>query len=290
MSIIATNLGHMYSPGTSFAVEALRNVNLEIKDGEIVGLIGHTGSGKSTLIQHFNGLLKPTSGRIEVQGINTAEKGTSLKKLRQKVGLVFQYPEHQLFEETVAADVAFGPKNLGLSPDQVTERVREALAAVDLDYEAVKDRSPFELSGGQMRRVAVAGVLAMAPEVLILDEPTAGLDPRSRREILSHLRRIHSEQGLTMIIVSHSMEEVATFADRIIVMDQGTIHTQGTPREVFTRAEELQAIGLDVPPLTRLMLELSARGYDLPNNLLTLEEVRAAIRTWKGGRKQCLKE
>jgi len=211
------------------------------------------------------------------KGITITEKGANLRKLRQKVGLVFQYPEHQLFEETVTADVAFGPRNLGLSNEEVQDRVQTAMAAVDLDYTQLKDRSPFELSGGQMRRVAIAGVLAMAPEVLILDEPTAGLDPRSRNELLGHLRRIHQERGITLIIVSHSMEEVASMVQRIIVMDKGTVYAQGSPREVFSRASELRSIGLDVPPLTRLMLELNQKGLDLPTDILTLEEARAAI-------------
>ncbi|MGI6365884.1 MAG: energy-coupling factor transporter ATPase [Bacillota bacterium] len=282
MSIIAENLSYIYSPGTPWAAKALDQVDLEIQDGEIIGLIGHTGSGKSTLIQHFNGLLKPTSGIITVQGIRIGEKGVNLRKLRQKVGLVFQYPEHQLFEETVYADVAFGPKNLDLGPQEVEERVRAALTAVGLDYSEVKDRSPFELSGGQMRRVAIAGVLAMEPEVLILDEPTAGLDPRTRNELLGYLQSIHRERGITLIIVSHSMEEVASLAHRIIVMDRGTIYAQGSPREIFGRGDELRSIGLDVPSLTRLMLALKDRGLNVPTDILTLEEARRAIRTARG--------
>lgn len=283
MPITAHNLCHQYSPGTPYAIQALKDVTLEIGDGETVGLIGHTGSGKSTLIQHFNGLLKPTSGWIQVQGINTAAKGANLRQLRQKVGLVFQYPEHQLFEETVQADVAFGPKNLGLDKDHMEQRVRDALAAVDLDYDEVRDRSPFELSGGQMRRVAIAGVLAMEPEILILDEPTAGLDPRARNEILSHLRRIQQHRGITLIIVSHSMDEIAAMVDRIIVLDHGTVYAQGTPRQIFARGDELRAIGLDVPPLTRLMLELKARGMNVPTDVLTIEEARAALNMLKKG-------
>lgn len=285
MSIRISNLSHIYSPGTPWTANALDQVNLDIHDGEIIGLIGHTGSGKSTLVQHFNGLLKPTSGSIVVQGLNTSEKGVNLRKLRQKVGLVFQYPEHQLFEETVSTDVAFGPRNLGLAAEEITQRVQAALAAVGLDYNQVKDRSPFELSGGQMRRVAIAGVLAMEPEVLILDEPTAGLDPRTRKELLGYLRSIHQERGITLIIVSHSMEEVASLVSRIIVMDQGTIYAQGSPREIFSRGTELRAIGLDVPSLTQLMLELKHRGLDVPTDTLTLEEARQAIAgALKGGK------
>lgn len=283
MSIIVRDLSYVYSPGSPWEIAALKDINLEIQDGEVLGLIGHTGSGKSTLIQHFNGLLRPTSGSIEVQGINIA-KGVNLRKLRQKVGLVFQYPEHQLFEETVMADVAFGPKNLGLAQEILEQRIRHALEAVDLDFDQVKDRSPFELSGGQMRRVAIAGVLAMEPEVLILDEPTAGLDPKSRNELLGYLRRIQRESQITLIIVSHSMEEVAALVNRIIVMDNGTVYAQGSPRAIFSRGEELRSIGLDVPPLTNLVIQLREKGLDLPADILTLEEARAAIlRCRQGG-------
>ncbi len=285
MSIAISNLTHIYSPGTPWSTKALNQVSLEIQDREIIGLIGHTGSGKSTLIQHFNGLLKPTTGAIAVQGMDITEKGVDLRKLRQKVGLVFQYPEHQLFEETVYADVAFGPRNLGLASEEISKRVQTALVAVALDYDLIKDRSPFELSGGQMRRVAIAGVLAMEPEVLILDEPTAGLDPKTRKELLGYLRSIHQERGITLIIVSHSMEEVASLVTRIIVMDQGTVYAQGSPREIFSRGAELRAIGLDVPPLTQLMLELKHRGLDVPTDILTLEEARQAIAlALKGGK------
>jgi energy-coupling factor transport system ATP-binding protein len=256
---------------------------LEIRDGEIIGLIGHTGSGKSTLIQHFNGLLKPSAGSLVVQGTKVSDKGANLRQLRHKVGLVFQYPEHQLFEETVAADVAFGLKNAGLAPAEIKLRVERALKAVDLEYEEVQGRSPFELSGGQMRRVAIAGVLAMEPEVLILDEPTAGLDPRSRTELLGYLRRLHRSRGLTLVIVSHSMEDIAAMVDKIIVMAEGSIYAQGTPREIFSRGDELRAIGLDVPPLTRLFLALREQGLDLPADVLTLEEARAALKQWRQG-------
>ncbi|MDD4657486.1 MAG: energy-coupling factor transporter ATPase [Eubacteriales bacterium] len=282
MSIIATNLTHIYSPDTPWTAKALDDVSLEIQDGEIIGLIGHTGSGKSTLIQHFNGLLKPTAGSVQVQGIKV-EKGVNLRRLRQMVGLVFQYPEHQLFEETVAIDVAFGLKNAGLPREEIPERVEHALGAVGIDYETFKDRSPFELSGGQMRRVAIAGVLAMEPEVLILDEPTAGLDPQSRNDLLGHLRRIQQERGITLIIVSHSMDEVAAMVHRIIVMDKGKIYAQGHPGEIFRHGQELRQIGLDVPPLTQLMFALRAKGQDLPADILNLEEARAAIGKWRKG-------
>lgn len=284
MSVIAINLTHIYSPDTPWTTKALDQVNLEIRDGEVIGLIGHTGSGKSTLVQHFNGLLKPTSGTIQVQGVEVA-KGVNLRPLRQKVGLVFQYPEHQLFEETVAIDVAFGLKNAGLSKEETQQRVDKALSAVGIDYETYKDRSPFELSGGQMRRVAIAGVLAMEPEVLILDEPTAGLDPQTRKDILEHLRRVQKGRGITLIIVSHSMDDIAAMVNRIIVMDKGKIYAQGSPGEIFSRGEELRQIGLDVPPLTQLLLALRARGLDLPADILNLEDARAIIGRWlKGGK------
>lgn len=284
MSVIAINLTHIYSPDTPWTTKALDQVNLEIRDGEVIGLIGHTGSGKSTLVQHFNGLLKPTSGTIQVQGVEVA-KGVNLRPLRQKVGLVFQYPEHQLFEETVAIDVAFGLKNAGLSKEETQHRVDKALSAVGIDYETYKDRSPFELSGGQMRRVAIAGVLAMEPEVLILDEPTAGLDPQTRKDILEHLRRVQKGRGITLIIVSHSMDDIAAMVNRIIVMDKGKIYAQGSPGEIFSRGEELRQIGLDVPPLTQLLLALRARGLDLPADILNLEDARAVIGRWlKGGK------
>lgn len=284
MSVIAINLTHIYSPDTPWTTKALDQVNLEIRDGEVIGLIGHTGSGKSTLVQHFNGLLKPTSGTIQVQGVEVA-KGVNLRPLRQKVGLVFQYPEHQLFEETVAIDVAFGLKDAGLSKEETQQRVDKALSAVGIDYETYKDRSPFELSGGQMRRVAIAGVLAMEPEVLILDEPTAGLDPQTRKDILEHLRRVQKGRGITLIIVSHSMDDIAAMVNRIIVMDKGKIYAQGSPGEIFSRGEELRQIGLDVPPLTQLLLALRARGLDLPADILNLEDARAIIGRWlKGGK------
>lgn len=284
MSIIAVNLTHVYSPDTPWTTKALDQVNLEIQDGEVIGLIGHTGSGKSTLVQHFNGLLKPTAGTLHVQGIEVT-KGVNLRPLRQKVGLVFQYPEHQLFEENVALDVAFGLKNIGLPREEIQQRVEQALSAVGIDYQRFKDRSPFELSGGQMRRVAIAGVLAMEPEVLILDEPTAGLDPHTRKDLLEHLRLVQKERGITLIIVSHSMDDIAAMVNRILVMDKGKIAAQGSPGEIFSQGEKLRRIGLDVPPLTQLLLALRARGIDLPADILDLEEARAAIGRWLRGGK-----
>lgn len=283
MSIIAKNLCHVYSPGTPWTTKALEDVSLEIADGEIIGLIGHTGSGKSTLIQHFNGLLRPTSGSIQVQGLKV-EKGVNLRPLRQKVGLVFQYPEHQLFEETVASDVAFGLKNIGLAQAMVPGRVEKALGAVGLDYSEYRDRSPFELSGGQMRRVAIAGVLALEPEVLILDEPTAGLDPRTRKDLMQHLYSLQRQRRITLIIVSHSMAEVAAIATRIIVMDKGRIHAQGSPGQIFSQGADLRKIGLDVPPLTELMLALRSRGQAVPVDIINLNQARAALVNWRRGR------
>lgn len=282
MPLELQNVTFTYNPGTSLAITAISDVSLAIADGEFVGLIGPTGSGKSTLVQHLNGLLKPTEGRILVDGADITARGANLRAVRQQVGIIFQYPEHQLFDETVAADVAFGPRNLGLKPEEVEVRVAEALAAVGLD-EATAKRSPFALSGGQMRRVAIAGVLAMQPKVLVLDEPAAGLDPRGREEILGHIRRLHAERGLTVVLVSHNMEDVARLASRVVVMNRGRIAMDGAPRAVFARIDELTAIGLGVPPMTALAARLRARGIDIPADLLTVEEARTAILRAKGG-------
>jgi len=260
MPIEIKNLSYTYMKDTVFEHKALKDINLRIENGEFIGLIGHTGSGKSTLIQHLNVLLKPSEGQIIIDGTDITQKGVSLKKIRQMVGLVFQYPEHQLFEETVYKDVAFGPQNLGLSPKVIEERVKEALGLVGLDYDKIKDLSPFELSGGQKRRVAIAGVLAMQPQVLILDEPTAGLDPKGRDEILSEIRRLHEKQKITVILVSHSMEDIANLVDRVIVMSEGKIILTDTPRNVFKQSELLCSIGLGVPQVTMLVNELSKKG------------------------------
>jgi len=277
MPIKIEHLTHTYMPGSPFASVAIHDVNLEIEDGELIGLLGHTGSGKTTLIQHLNGLVKATEGRIVVDGLDLTEKGVSLLEVRKKVGLVFQYPEYQLFEETVAKDIAFGPKNMGLSADEIDRRVRHAMQQVGLDYETMAERSPFELSGGQMRRVAIAGVLAMQPKVLILDEPTAGLDPAGRRSILNMIRELHAAGGLTVIMVSHSMDDISTLATRLVVMSKGEMVLTGTPREVFMQQELLQSIGLDVPEAAKLTHALRAEGFDLPEDLYTLDEVREAI-------------
>ncbi|MBQ7867382.1 MAG: energy-coupling factor transporter ATPase [Clostridia bacterium] len=277
MPIQIEHLTHTYMPGSPFAAVALHDVNLTIEDGELIGLLGHTGSGKTTLVQHLNGLVKATEGRIVVDGLDLTEKGVSLLEVRRKVGLVFQYPEYQLFEETVAKDIAFGPKNLGLAPDEIDRRVRHAMQQVGLDYDTIADVSPFDLSGGQMRRVAIAGVLAMQPKVLILDEPTAGLDPAGRRSILNMIRDLHAAGGLTVIMVSHSMDDISTLATRLVVMSKGELVLTGTPREVFMQQELMQSIGLGIPQAAQLAHALRAEGYDLPEDLYTLDEVRAAI-------------
>ncbi len=277
MIIKINNLSYIYGPNTPFEIKALDDINLEIEEGDFIGLIGHTGSGKSTLVQHLNGLMKPTSGDIFVDGINIVKKDANLKLLRQKVGLVFQYPEHQLFEETVYKDIAFGPKNLGLDKDEIHLRVKEAMEAVGLDYEDLKDRSPFELSGGQKRRVAIAGVIAMKPKVLVLDEPTAGLDPHGRDEILGEVKELFQNGGITIILVSHSMEDVAKMVDRILVMHNGKIVMDGPTREVFKRADELESMGLGIPQITSFMRSFKAKGNDIKDDILTVEEAKEEI-------------
>ncbi|MGN0970409.1 MAG: energy-coupling factor transporter ATPase [Aristaeellaceae bacterium] len=282
MPIEVRHLTHTYSEGSAFQATAIRDVNLTIEDGEFVAVIGHTGSGKSTLVQHLNGLLKPTEGQVLVDGEDMFGEGVDKRKIRQKVGLVFQYPEYQLFEETVAKDIAFGPKNQGLSPEEIDRRVRTAMAHVHLDYDKYAERSPFELSGGQMRRVAIAGVLAMEPKVLILDEPTAGLDPRGRDRILGMIRDLHAEGGVTVIMVSHSMDDVARLATRLVVMSRGQLVATGTPREIFRQREMMERIGLGVPEAAQLCQKLRARGLPLPEDLYTPEELRdALLALWK---------
>ncbi len=277
MSIIINNLTHIYSIGTPYEKKALDNINIQIDDGEFVGLIGHTGSGKSTLIQHLNGLLKPTRGKIIVDGLDITKKNVKLKKIREKVGLVFQYPEHQLFEETVHEDVAFGPRNLGLSDNKIISRVKEAIDLVGLEYNKIKDRSPFELSGGQRRRVAIAGVLAMKPTTLILDEPTAGLDPRGRDEILGKINDLYQNYNMTIILVSHSMEDIARLVNNIIVMHKGSAVMSGTAKEIFRNAEALEEMGLGVPQITYLMRELKKIGKDIDDNIITVDEAKEEI-------------
>ncbi len=276
MSIIVNHVDHIYNPGTVFEVAALRDVTFKVENGEYIGLVGRTGSGKSTLVTHLNGLMKPTGGGIYYDGVDIASAGYDLKNLRSKVGLVFQYPEHQLFEEDVFSDVCFGPKNLGLEQEQIEERAYEALRLT-----GVKEKhffmSPFDLSGGEKRRVAIAGVLAMKPEVLVLDEPCAGLDPRGRDEILSIADDLHDSLGITIIIVSHSMDDLAEHAHRLIVMNEGRLVMDGPVREVFSQKEELESLGLSVPEATKILYDLKKRGLPVRADLITIEEAKREI-------------
>lgn len=281
--IKAENVNYIYQQGMPFERQALYDVNIEIKDGSLVALIGHTGSGKSTLIQHFNALVKPTSGKIIINGIDVTAPKADLRLVRKTVGLVFQYPEHQLFEETVYKDIAFGPKNMGFSDEEIDKRVRESAALVGLKEKHLT-RSPFDLSGGQKRRVAIAGVLAMNPKVLILDEPTAGLDPKGRDEILATIKKLHEEnKEMIIIFVSHSMEDVAKTAECVIVMNDGHVEMQGTVAEVFAQAEHLQKIGLNVPQVTLLTDKLRLAGYNLPEHIYTVKYAADAIKKLIGG-------
>lgn len=281
--IKAENVNYIYQQGMPFERQALYDVNIEIEDGSLVALIGHTGSGKSTLIQHFNALVKPTSGKIIINGIDVTASKADLRLVRKTVGLVFQYPEHQLFEETVYKDIAFGPKNMGFSDEEIDKRVRESGELVGLKEKHLT-RSPFDLSGGQKRRVAIAGVLAMNPKVLILDEPTAGLDPKGRDEILATIKKLHEEnKEMIIIFVSHSMEDVAKTAERVIVMNDGHVEMQGTVAEVFAQAEHLQEIGLNVPQVTLLTDKLRLAGYDLPEHIYTVKYAADAIKKLIGG-------
>lgn len=271
MAIKIKDLTHKYNEGTPFEKIALKNINIHIKDGTFLGIIGHTGSGKSTLIQMFNGLLKPTTGQVFVKGMDIHSEGVNKKQVRQSVGLVFQYPEYQLFEMTVYDDVAYGPKNLGLEGDALKERIEKSLRAVGLSEEFWK-KSPFELSGGQKRRVAIAGVLAMNPDILILDEPTAGLDPKGREELFGQLKKMHEESNLTIVLISHSMEDVARYAKELIVLYRGEVAFSGETREIFKHRKELEQIGLGVPQIRHIMDELKDMGMEIDNNVLTVEE------------------
>lgn len=276
--IKAENVNYVYQQGMPFESQALYDINLSIEDGSLVALIGHTGSGKSTLIQHFNALVKPTSGKITINGIDVTDPKADLKLVRRTVGLVFQYPEHQLFEETVYKDIAFGPKNMGLTEAEIDERVRSSAELVGLKEKHLS-RSPFELSGGQKRRVAIAGVLAMNPKVLILDEPTAGLDPKGRDDILSTIKSLHEKHSdMIIIFVSHSMEDVAKTAERVIVMNEGHIELEGSVAEIFTQAEHLKQIGLNVPQITILADKLKLAGYNLPEHIYTVKYAANAIK------------
>ncbi len=279
-------LTHTYSAGTPFEHKAIDNVDLEVMPGEFLGIIGHTGSGKSTLIQHLNGLLRPTDGQILLDGTDIWERPKEIRKVRFQVGLVFQYPEYQLFEETVYKDISFGPKNMGLEGEEIDRRVRRAAAFAGIDEEML-EKSPFELSGGQKRRVAIAGVIAMEPKVLILDEPTAGLDPRGREAILAQLRSYHKQKGNTVILVSHSMEEIARNVDRIVVMSHSHKLMDGTPEEVFSRAGELLQVGLDVPQVTKVAMELQKRGLLADSSVYTIDELVRRLLALKGGETAC---
>lgn len=275
MLIELTGIKHIYE--LEDPVVALDDVDLTIDKGEFIGLVGHTGSGKSTLAQLMNGLIEPTEGTVSFRNEDIFGDNVSLKEVRQKVGLVFQYPEHQLFEETVAEDIAFGPKNLGLEDDEVRKRVKESLELVGLDYDKFKDRSPFNLSGGQQRRVAIAGVLALQPEVLILDEPSAALDPTGRNKLMELLQELHEEQGFTILLITHRMEQVARLASRVIVMDGGKIALDGKPAEVFQNQDYLRELALDLPPLTMILTRLQKKGLPVKSNVFTMEEARDEI-------------
>jgi len=272
MPIIIKDLYYTYQKGTPYESNALQGVSLEINEGEFVGLIGHTGSGKSTLVQHLNGLLVPTSGTVQIDELITSNKKVKMRDVRKKVGLVFQYPEHQLFEETVEKDVGFGPGNHGFTEKEKIKIVKEALEAVQLNYKSIKDKSPFNLSGGQKRRVAIAGIIAMKPKYLVLDEPTAGLDPRGREEILYQIKKLHKELGITIVLVSHSMEDVAKFADRLLVMHNGKIEMVGKPEDIFKNRDRLKEIGLGVPVVTELFYRLEEKGLILDKNVFTVED------------------
>lgn len=276
MSIQINHLTYIYSAGTAFEKKALDDVNIEIETGSFVGLIGHTGSGKSTLIQHLNALIKPTSGEILLNGENINADKSKLRSIRQRVGLVFQYPEHQLFEMTVYKDVAYGPGNMGLSSEEIDRRVKKSLDVVGLD-ESIYEKSPFEISGGQKRRVAIAGVLAMEPEVLILDEPTAGLDPKGRDDILYAIKNMHDRLGITVILVSHSMEDVARFVDKIIVMHKGRAVLQGTPAEVFANSDKLEKMGLAAPQISYVFAKLKEKGINVPSDVFTVERATEVL-------------
>ena len=277
MSIQVNNLTHIYSEGLPQESRALDGVTFTAEDGQFIGIIGHTGSGKSTLVQHLNGLLKPSSGNIIVGDTDITAPGVVMNDIRKRIGLVFQYPEYQLFEETVEKDVAFGPKNLGLSEEEIAVRVKESLELVGLDYEKFRDRSPFDLSGGQKRRVAIAGVIAMKPEVLILDEPTAGLDPKAHQDVLDMVVKIHEHEKNIIILVSHNMNDIAKLADKVLVMDGGKLAMQGTPEEVFAQHEKLTAIGLALPHSAELMNRMAAKGLTFEGSFLTLDDVEEEI-------------
>lgn len=286
MSLVLENVSYIYGEGGLEETKALDNVSLSVPDHSFVGLVGHTGSGKSTLVQLMNGLIKPSHGRVLVDGFDLADKSKEVRERRKQVGLVFQYPEYQLFEETIAKDIAFGPKNQGLTDDEQIERVKEAMALVDLDYETWKDRSPFELSGGQKRRVAIAGIVAMRPRYLILDEPTAGLDPLGRDHILEAIYRLYQKSDMSIILVSHSMDDVARFANYMIVMNKGTKVTEGSTEEVFAQADLLESIHLGIPSVMALLRALKRNGMDVETNALNVDDACRIIEAALGKRKE----
>ena len=291
MSLEVKHVFYTYQEGSPTESHALQDICLNVDEGEFLGIVGHTGSGKSTLIQHLNGLLKPTKGDVLVDGLNINRKEAKgkLKELRMKVGIVFQYPEYQLFEETVEQDISFGPRNLGLSDTEVKRRVKESMELLKLDYKTLRKQSPFDLSGGQKRKVAIAGVLAMKPKYLVLDEPTAGLDPRGREEFLEQIAMLH-RQGMTIVMVSHSMDDIARYAQQMIVMDHGRIKLQGTPQEVFSQPDVLDAAGVGVPSLTRLLLRLKEQGLDVRTDLIHIDAIRDEILralAARGGNRAC---
>ncbi len=277
MQIQVKNISHIYSEGTPYQSTALSGVNFEIEKGAFVGIIGHTGSGKSTLIQHLNGLLKPKSGNILINGFDITDKDVKMRDIRKQIGLVFQYPEYQLFEETVHKDVSFGPYNLGLEQNEVDQRVVEAISLVGLDYNDIANRSPFELSGGQRRRVAIAGVIAMKPDILILDEPTAGLDPKAHNDLLQMIQKIHQEQGTTVLLVSHNMGDIAKLSTQVFVLEKGRLVLSGTPAEVFQEAELLTSLGLGLPPATELVQILKKKGIQIKESALTIDDAEAIL-------------
>lgn len=286
MSIKVRNLTYIYDEGMPFENRAIDDISFDIEDNDFVGLIGHTGSGKSTLIQHLNGLLKPSSGSIYINDFEITQKDINLTEIRKRVGVVFQYPEYQLFEETIEKDIAFGPGNMGLDQEEITKRVKSSMEAVGLDYEKYREKSPFELSGGQKRRVAIAGVIAMDPEVLILDEPTAGLDPGGREEIFELIKKLHRERNITVILSSHSMDDMAKLVKTLIVMNKGKIEFMGNPREVFNNnAHRLKEIGLDIPQVLELAIKLREKGFDIRQDIITPEEAKNEILRVIGGRK-----
>ena len=277
MSIEVKNISYIYMPKSPYERLALDDVSITIPEGKITAIAGHTGSGKSTLIQHLNGLISPTSGSVLVDGVDIAAKGQAARAARRSVGMVFQYPEHQLFEETVEQDIAFGPKNYGMSPEEISERVRFAMDFVQLDYKEYSQRSPFQLSGGQMRRAAIAGVVALKPKYLVLDEPTAGLDPKGREELMQRIMKLHRQEKNTIILVSHSMDDIARFADNVVIMNRGRVLMEGTPHEVFVREDFIRQAGLDVPQITNIVKALKIRGWDISSNIYTMDEAVDAI-------------